>query len=75
MSKKLKELKKSFEVEYLIESALDSLKDGDSIEDMLRWVLTSAKADEWLENKYPHIACADREYNDNEVTFTHFQYL
>jgi hypothetical protein len=75
MSKKLKELKKSFDVEYLIESALDSLKDGDSIEDMLRWVLTSAKADEWLENTYPHIACADKEYDGSDVTFTQFQYL
>jgi hypothetical protein len=75
MSKKLTELKKRFDVEYLVESALDSLKDGDSIEEMLRWVLTSAKADEWLENKYPQIACADKEYNGNEVTFTDFQYL
>ena len=75
MSKKLTNIKKSFDVEYLIESALDSLKDGDSIEDMLRWVLTSAKADEWLENTYPHIACADKEYDGSDVTFTGFQYL
>jgi hypothetical protein len=75
MSKKLTNIKKSFDVEYLIESALDSLKDGDSIEDMLRWVLTSAKADEWLENTHPHIACADKEYDGSDVTFTQFQYL
>ena len=75
MSKKLTKLEKSFDIEYLVDSALDSLKDGDSIEDMLRWVLTSAKADEWLENNYPHIACADKEYDGDKVTFTHFQYL
>ena len=75
MSKKLKKLEKSFDIEYLVDSAMDSLKDGDSIEEMLRWVLTSAKADEWLECTHPEVACADKEYDGDKVTFTDFQYL
>jgi hypothetical protein len=61
-------IKKEFDVEYLVDMALDSLKDGDSIEDMLRWVLLSAKSDEWFEGKYPD-KCSDKEYNGNEVVF------
>jgi hypothetical protein len=75
MSKKLTKLEKSFDVEYLVEMGMDSLNDGDSIEDMLRWVLLSASAQQWLECKHPKVACADREYDGDTVTFTNFQYL
>jgi hypothetical protein len=75
MSKKLTKLEKSFDVEYLVEMGMDSLKDGDSIEEMLRWVLLSASAQQWLECKYPQVACADKEYDGDKVTFTQFQYL
>lgn len=74
MSKKLKKLEKSFDIEYLVDMAMDSLKDGDSIEEMLRWVLASAKADEWLECTHPEVACADKEYDGDKVIFTDFQY-
>ena len=42
---------------------------------MLRWVLASAKADEWLECTHPEVACADKEYDGDKVIFTDFQYL
>jgi hypothetical protein len=74
MSKKLKKLEKNFDIEYLVDMAMDSLKDGDSIEEMLRWVLASAKADEWLECTHPEVACADKEYDGDKVIFTEFQY-
>ena len=75
MSKKVKKLEKSFDIEYLVDMAMDSLKDGDSIEEMLRWVLLSARAEEWLECTHPQIACANKEYDGNTVTFTEIEYL
>jgi len=75
MSKKFKKLEKSFDIEYLVDMGMDSLKDGDSIEEMLRWVLLSARAEEWLECTHPEIACADKNYDGNKVIFTEFQYL
>lgn len=70
----MKVLKKSFEIEHLVEEALDSLNDGDSIEEMLRWILLSAKAEEWLDNEHPNLRGGDKEYNweSNEVKVSNY---
>ena len=75
MSTKIKRLEKKFDIEYLVDMGMSSINDGDSIEEMLRWVLLSARAEEWLECTHPEIACADKDYDGNKVIFTHLQYL
>ena len=59
----MKVLKKRFDVEHLVDMALDSLNDGDSIEEMLRWVLLSAKAEEWLHYEHPNVRDCTKSYN------------
>lgn len=67
-------LEKKFDIEHLVEDALDSLNDGDSIEEMLRWVILSAKAEEWLENVHPNVRGVDKEYHwdSNKVVISNY---
>ena len=63
-----KTIERGFDVGYLVDMGLDAINEGMSIEEVLEWVATSAKSDEWFEGKYPN-KCADKEYNGTNVIF------
>ena len=68
-------LSHTFEVGNLIEEGMDMIKEsvlnGDiSLEDALYGLLVSAKADQWLEDKYPTIHANQTCIDGNKVTFT-----
>jgi len=71
----INELSHTFDVGYLIEEGVELIKDsvlnGEiSLEDALYGLLVGAKADQWLEDKYPTIHAGQTEINGNKVTFT-----
>ena len=71
----ISKLSHSFDVGYLIEEGVELIKDsvlnGDiSLEDALYGLLVSAKADQWLEDKYPTIHANQTCIDGNKVTFT-----
>jgi hypothetical protein len=68
-------LSHTFDVGYLIEEGVELIKDsvlnGElSLEDALYGLLVSAKADQWLEDKYPTIHANQTHVDCNRVTFT-----
>jgi hypothetical protein len=74
----INKLEQHFDVWYLVEEGIDTIKEqvltGElSLEDALYGLLVSAKADQWLEDKYPTIHAGETEVNGNKVTFTELE--
>ena len=71
----INKLEQHFDVWYLVEEGVDTIKEqvltGEiSLEDALYGLLVSAKADQWLEDKYPTIHANQTHVDGNRVTFT-----